>query len=314
MQRREEAIEFAHRRPPRPRLLIGLGLVGLSSLGWLGPVTLLTAAVSLALLTLGVLLIASGAPRWEPIRFDPTTGTLDARGTLFTAGEPERLELCAAAGDALGRARPSYAAVAVRADGSRIEVLESESPADLVRFGRALDAHLPVLVTWDAGRPRLSDWLKTAKPPASLPSRCVRGRAFARRRKASWMTWTVALGLGVTWSYFVVRSPSSPTAFSLGLAIGSFAFTLLTAALVTFDITLVTLGDEVQVERRVLGITLRRQVLPRRDILRVAPLTPDGEAGHLLFVTRGGEVAVQLAEPATHRVAQLFAEATRVSE
>jgi hypothetical protein len=313
MQRREEAIEFAHRRPPRPRLLIGLGLVGLACLGWLGPVTVLTASVSLALLTLGVLLVASGSPRWEPIRFEPSTGTLEARGTLFCAGEPQRIELRALAGDALGRARPSYAAVAVRGDGSRVEVLESETPADLVRFGRALDAHLPVVVTWVAGSPRLGDWLNTANPPLALPSRRIRGRAFARRRKASWMTWTVALGLGVTWTYFVWSSPSPPTSFSLGLAIGSFAFTLLTATLVTFDATLVTLGDDVQVERRVLGVTLRRLVLPRQDILRVAPLTPDGEAGHLLFVMRAGAVAVQLAEPATHRVAQLFAEATQAS-
>jgi hypothetical protein len=309
MQRREDAIEFAHRRPPRPRLLVGLGLVGLACLAWWGPVTALTAAVSLGSITLGVLLVASGSPRWEPIRFEPRTGMLEARGTLFTPGDPQRIELCAAAGDALGRARPSYAAFAVRRDGSRVEVLESETPADIVRFGRALEAHLPVIVTWVPGRPHWGDWLSGAEPPPALPSRLVRGRAFARRRKASWTTWTVAAGLGVTWTYFVLRAPSSPTTFSLGLALGSFAFTLLTAALVTFDVTWVTLGDEVRVERRVLGVTVRRLVLPREDILRVTPLTPDGEAGHLLFVTRTGAVSVQLAQPAARRVAQLFMDA-----
>ncbi len=315
MQRRENSIEFLHRRPPQPRLLTGLGLIGLAGVAWWAPVTPLTATVSLSLLTFGVVLVASGCPRWEPIRFDPKSGSLDVRGSVFDPGELSRIELQALAGGPLGRARPSYAAFAVRSDGEREELFEGDSPAPLVRFGRLLAPQVPVLVTWAEGSPLLGDWLKRERPLGLLPEGRVRGDAFARQRKASRMTWAVALGLGITWSYFVLIAPVPPSTFSLGLAMGSFAFMVLTAALVTFNATFLHFHPEhVFVERRVLGVRVKSLRLAREEILRVSPLTPDGEAGHLLFVTRKSAVAVPLAQPTTGRVARRFEQATEPAE
>lgn len=297
-------IEYPHRMPPRPRLLVGIGLGLLALLCWTGHVTPLTTAVSACLAALAVTFIRSGLPRRAFIRLDLEQGRLRTKALSIALTDLSRVDLRAAAGDGLGRARTSYSAIAVRSDGGLVELLESGNPTELIRFARSLQGSLPVRVTWERDQPTFTDWLADGSIAPQV--RFIRGRAYARQRKASLMTWVVALGLGITWAYFFLGAEAPPSLFSLFLALGSLLFTLFTASLVTFNVTLISLGPVIHFERRVLGIKIFELRLDASEVLRVCALAPNGEAGHLLLVTRDNAYAVPLAEPANHRAMQVL--------
>lgn len=302
----DASIQFSHRKPPRPRLLLGIGLMLLALIGWAGTISTLTVAVSLCLAGLGATLARSGLPRRELTRIDVRSGMLTASLGSVRLEELSRIELRALSGDLTGHARPTYAAVAVGTDGRELSVLECSDPSELIGLGRAFEGAVRVTVGWAHDNPPLHAWLEAGKPESAPTHHQVRGRAFARQRKASLMTWIVALGLGITWAYFLVKAERPPSTLSLLLALGSLAFTFLTAALVTFDMVLVTLGREIHVERRIFGVTVRHIALDAGNVVRAAALTASNEGGHLLLVTRDDAIAVPLAEPAVHRVAELL--------
>ncbi len=304
MRGSDALIEYPHRMPPRPRVLVGVGLGLLALVCWTGHVTSLTYAVSACLAALAATLIRSGLPRRDSIRIDPSRGVLETRTISLSLADVSRVDLRAAAGDALGRARTSYSAIAVKHDGRKVELLESGDPTELIRFARAIQGALEVRVTWDFEQPTLANWL--ASGPITPTERHIRGRAYARQRKASLMTWVVAIGLGITWAVFILRAERPPSLFSLSLATGSLLFAFLTAAVVTFNVTLVSLGQTIRFERRVLGFRIFDLKVQASDVLRVSSLAPNGEAGHLLLVTRDAAYAVPLAEPANHRAMQLL--------
>lgn len=308
MREGPQELEIEHRRATRPRLIVGLGLAALAGLIWFGTLTLVNWLVSLALMTIAAALVITGRARRIRIRFDVARATIESTPGGRRIEQVDHVELRAQSGELEGLPRPSFAAIAVTSDGRRAEIYETAAPSELLRWGRVLDAALPVRLAWAPGQPRVGEWLErprkraSGSPPAAVPRR-IQGRPDASQKKVSQLLFGIAGALGAAWALFLLGSDAKPEPLSVALAIGSVLFILLTAALVATDRTVVELGPMLIVERRRLGLRVQRLDVPLGEIRRAEPLTPDGEGGFLLLVTDRDILGVPLAQPATGQVA-----------
>lgn len=308
MREGPEKLEIEHRRATRPRLIVGVGLVVLASLIWFGTRTLMNWLVFGVLLAIAAALIVTGRARRIRISFDPAQGTVESSPRGRRIEGLDHVELAARSGELEGLPRPSFAAIAVTKDGTRTEIYETGIPADLLRWGRMLDAAVPVRVAWTPQQPRVREWLD--RPPADSsvvapptePQR-IEGRSDGSQRKVSRLLFAIAGALGLAWALFILGSQARPDILSVALAIGSVVFILLTAALVTTDRTVIEIGSSLIVERRRLGLRLYRLEVPLAEIRLAEPLTPDGQTGFLLLVTDRDILSLPLAQPATSEVA-----------
>ncbi len=314
-----EEIEFDGRRRTRPRLLVGVGLGLLSTLSWLGERTAVTWAVSLLLGSCAAYLVLTGRSRRGRIRVVPGEPTILSTLQRRPIQGVETVELVAAGGERGRHPRASYTAETVDAEGRRHELYESADPAELLSWARRLDGALPVRITWEPGRPRVRDWLDERGAPAHgavsattprlrrVPPRGgarIVSSPYAQHHRVSRLLAGIAVGVSVIWTIFLLRSEATVAPLSVALALASVAFVVLTAALVATDRTVVDVGETLTIERRRLGARLWRREVPLGDVVRAAPVTPDGDAGFLVVVTEQEILSVPLAQPAAARAAR----------
>lgn len=300
------ALDLEYRQPTRPRLLVGVGVAVVSSLGWLGERTPVTWATSLLLALCALYLVVTGRRRRGCVRVDPALHQVTSTLPKTRVERAERVELQLGRGDLLGLPRPSFAAVVVSAENVRHPIYESGDPNDLLRWARRLDEVLPVRVGWVAGQPRMLEWLQSGAgvgdPVAQAET--IHGASHGGQRRVSQLLFGITAALGVAWGLFLTGSEVRPAPLSVALALGTLAFVLLTAALVATDFVTISVGKDVVVERRRLGLVLRRLAVPRTEVLRAEALTADGHSPVLLLVTERDVWSVPLAQPAATQAAR----------
>lgn len=324
-----EGIEFDGRRRTRPRLLVGIGLGLLSTLSWLGERTAVTWAVALLLGSCAAYLVVTGRSRRGRIRVQAEGPTILSTLQRRPIQGVETVELVAAGGERGRHPRASYTAEAVAAAGQRHELYESADPAELLSWARKLDGALPVRIAWEPGKPRVRDWLDERITPGGTASAVtprlrrvpprddthIVSSPYAQHQRVSRLLSGIAVTVSVIWAIFLLRSEVPVAPLSVALALASVAFVVLTAALVATDRTVVEVGENLTIERRRLGARLWRREVPLDEVVRAAPLTPDGDAGFLVVVTEREILSVPLAQPAAARAARALgvAEPPRVS-
>jgi len=308
---------FTHRRSLGPTLLSGtlLGVMGTLPLLALGPLTAGRIALCVVLYAVAGTLLHIARRRVEQLVVSLDRGTIEGDHASHPITRARFLSLSSTGSAEEHAQRGRYRVELVMEGPARLVLLERSDPAKVLADLRRLLRHwsLPVRSGWglpDGAEP----WKESGSPNRDRPSSPVveHGAPFPNERGAGWcvLGGSIVIGTAMGIMHGARVEKGAPTAllswFLSGVTLS--LVVALAAFLLTDRVEARVEGDEVRVERRVVGVRVSQRVVRTGDVRGVYAVGVDESVPlHLLLDTQEGLESFPLTGEPARRFAQAFA-------